>query len=464
MSMVIPQYAGRTVAVLGLGKTGLSAARALRDGGARVLCWDDGESRRAEAEALGYACVAPSREAWADIALCVWSPGIPHSFPQPHPAKAVLDSLGIRPVCDVELLLTRCPDAFVVAITGTNGKSTTTSLIGHILKAAGHAVQVGGNLGIPALELDLLPFHGTYVLELSSYQLELTPSLNCDVALLLNITPDHLARHGGMDGYVAAKRMIFANQHQPATAIVGLDDRYCRAIADELTRRCDQTVIGIRADGEEPGGVFTLGGVLFDATEPGDPQEIIDLRTIATLPGSHNWQNACAAYAACRARGVAPQVIAEALRSFPGLAHRQELVAEVDGVRFVNDSKATNADATEKALVCYRDIYWVLGGQAKEGGIESLREYFPRVRHAYLIGEAADAFAEVLGTAVPHSRCGTLDRAVAAAAADARRDGHPGAVVLLSPACASWDQFRSFEHRGDVFRALVHDLTARGAA
>lgn len=462
--MVIPQYAGRTVAVLGLGKTGLSAARALKDGGARVLCWDDGEARRAEAEALGHACVAPSMEGWADIALCVWSPGIPHTHPQPHPAKAVLDRLGIRPVCDVELLIGRCADAFVVGITGTNGKSTTTSLIGHILKSAGHAVQVGGNLGTPVLDLDALPFHGTYVLELSSYQLELTPSLDCDVAVLLNITPDHLARHGGMDGYVAAKALVFANQHQPATAVIGLDDRHCRALAREVAQRCDQTVIGIRGDGEEPGGVFTLDGVLYDATESAYPREVIDLRTVATLPGAHNWQNACAAYAACRARGVAAEDIAAAMRTFPGLAHRQELVAEVDGIRFVNDSKATNADAVEKALLCYKDIYWILGGQAKEGGIDSLRGYFPRIRHAYLIGEAADAFARSLGPHIAHSHCGTLEKAVAAATADARREGRTGAVVLLSPACASWDQFKSFEHRGDVFRALVRDITARGAA
>lgn len=462
--MVIPQYAGRTVAVLGLGKTGLSAARALTAGGARVLCWDDGEAKRAEAEAKGFTCAEPTLANWADIALCVWSPGIPHTHPKPHPAKAVLDRLGIAPVCDIELLLARCADAFVVGITGTNGKSTTTALIGHILKSAGHRVEVGGNLGTPVLDLEPLPFFGTYVLELSSYQLELTPSLDCDVAVLLNITPDHLARHGGMEGYVAAKSLVFKNQHQPATAVIGQDDRHCRGLTKTVAQRVDQTVVPVRGDGEEPGGVFTLDGVLYDATDAGYPREVIDLRGIPTLPGAHNWQNACAAYAACRARGVAPEDIAAAMRTFPGLAHRQELVAEVDGIRFVNDSKATNADAAEKALLCYKDIYWILGGQAKEGGIESLLGYFPRIRHAYLIGEAAEAFGKTLGPHIAHSQCGTLEAAVAAATADARRDGRKGAVVLLSPACASWDQFKSFEHRGDVFRALVRDITARGAA
>ncbi|EKV29990.1 UDP-N-acetylmuramoylalanine--D-glutamate ligase [Caenispirillum salinarum AK4] len=463
--MVIPHYAGRTVAVLGLGKTGLTAARALSMGGARVKCWDDTADRRAEAEAAGFTCVEPTPRSWSDIVACVWSPGIPHTFPKPHPAKAILEAKGIAPVCDIELLLNRCADAFTVAITGTNGKSTTTALIGHILACAGHRVEVGGNLGTPVLELAPLPFHGTYVLEMSSYQLELTPSLSPDVALLLNITPDHLARHGGMDGYVAAKERIFANQWQPAVAVIGQDDKHCRAMTRRVAHACNADVIPVRADGEEPGGIFTLDGVLFDATERGGPREVCDLRTIPALPGAHNWQNACAAYAACRARGVHPQTIVAAMRTFPGLAHRQETVAMIDGVRFVNDSKATNAEAAEKALTCYGAVYWIAGGQAKEGGIDALKPHFKRIRHAFLIGEAAAEFATVLkAEGVPVTMAGTLDEAVPAAAVRAARDDVRDPVVLLSPACASWDQFKSFEHRGDTFRALVARMEARGAA
>lgn len=434
-------------------------------GNARVKCWDDNADRRAEAQAAGFTCVEPTPEGWCDIVACVWSPGIPHTHPQPHPAKAILDAKGITPICDIELLLKRCPDAFTVAITGTNGKSTTTALIGHILKSAGHLVEVGGNLGTPVLDLNPLPFHGTYVLEMSSYQLELTPSLSPDVAVLLNITPDHLARHGGMDGYVAAKERIFRNQWKPATAIISQDDKHCRDMTRRIAGQHNADIVPIRADGEEPGGVFTLEGVLYAAEGLCEPEAICDLQTMPALPGAHNWQNACAAYAACRARGVHPATIVVAMRTFPGLAHRQETVAVIDGVRFVNDSKATNAEAAEKALTCYDAVYWIAGGQAKEGGIDALKPHFKRIRHAFLIGEAAADFAKVLKAEnVPVTMAGTLEEAVPAAAVRAARDDAKAPVVLLSPACASWDQFRSFEHRGDTFRALVERLAARNTA
>lgn len=457
--MVIPQYAGRTVAVLGLGRTGLTAARALSRGGARVLCWDDTPARRQDAEEAGLTCVAPTMEGWADIAACIWSPGIPSTFPKPHPAMDILNARGIVPICDIELLLNRFSDAFTICVTGTNGKSTTTALIGHILKSDGHKVAVGGNLGVPVLDLEPMPFWGTYVLELSSYQLELIPSLAPDVAVLLNITPDHLARHGGMDGYVAAKMRIFAGQHQPACAVVGQDDPHTRAITQSLIASVNQDVIPVSAIGTVSRGVSVQDGVLYDATGPGGAKAVCDLREMPTLPGAHNWQNAAAAYAACKTRGVHPEAIVAAMRTFPGLQHRQELIAEIDGVRFVNDSKATNAEAAEKALSCYDDVFWIAGGQAKEGGIDMLKPHFGRIRHAFLIGEAAGAFAAVLKEAgVPYTVSGTLEKAVPAAADMAFESDAENPVVLLSPACASWDQFEDFEHRGDVFHDLVLDI------
>jgi UDP-N-acetylmuramoylalanine--D-glutamate ligase len=282
------------------------------------------------------------------------------------------------------------------------------------------------------------------VLELSSYQLELVDSLRVQAGVLLNITPDHLGRHGGMDGYIAAKRRLFDLIADGGTAVIGVDDDHCARMADALPG-----AIRISAEQTLERGISAADGILRV-----DGVELVDLRSIARLPGRHNWQNACAVFALARADGIAPDVIAKALTTYPGLAHRQQLVAVIDGVTYVNDSKATNADAAEKALVCYDRIHWIIGGQAKEGGIESLVPHFNRIAHAYLIGEAADAFAETLEGRVPYSKCGELVTAVTSAHAMAE----PGDVVLLSPACASWDQFKSFEHRGDVFRQLVEGL------
>ncbi len=291
----------------------------------------------------------------------------------------------------------------------------------------------------------------------SSFQLELIGSLAFNVAVLLNITPDHLDRHGGMAGYIAAKRRIFARQSATATAIVGIDDPICRAIADELRRASPAAIIPISVTQPAPGGVYADSGWLVDATGP-QPLRVLELAEAARLPGSHNWQNAAAAYAAARSIGVAAETAAGAIRSFPGLAHRQELVATIDGVRYINDSKATNADAAEKALACYQAIYWIAGGLPKAGGIAPLAGYFGRLRHAFLIGTATEEFAATLGGSVPFTRCGDLATAVAAAAEEARCDGVSGAVVLLSPACASYDQFAHFEARGDAFREMVGKL------
>jgi len=454
---LVPFLDGKTVAVMGLGKSGTSAARALAASGASVWVWDDNAAARAQAEADGLVVVDLATAELSSLALVLWSPGIPHTYPHPHPAADRARAAGVPLVCDVELLARACPRARFVGITGTNGKSTTTTLIAHILKASGRTVAVGGNLGTPALDLDALGADGVYVLELSSYQLELLDQARFDVAVLLNVTPDHLARHGGMDGYFAAKASLFDRLRPGAVAVIGADDAYGRRL---LAQPLDAAMVAVSV--EAPlAGVHAEAGTLIDESGAA----IVDLTGFPHLPGRHNWQNAAIAFAATRALGVAREEIVEAIASYPGLAHRQELVGVVDGIAYVNDSKATNADAAEKAMVCYDTIYWIIGGQAKEGGITSLTALFPRIRRAFLIGEATEAFAATLDGQVAYERCGTLDVAVAQARAAALAEALPGAVVLLSPACASWDQFKSFEHRGDVFRALVAALPGdRGQA
>ncbi len=424
-----------TVAVLGLARSGVAAALALQAGGKTVLAWDDQPAARDAAAKAGVMISDLSQADWSKISALSLSPGIPHSFPTPNAIVAAAKAANCPILSDNELLARAIKGSGVrlVGITGTNGKSTTTALIGHLLKSAGMKVEIGGNLGIGSLALAPLPSDGVYVLELSSYQLELMPTAVFDVAVLLNVSPDHLDRHGGMEGYVAAKRRLFDGQQPGQVAIVGDDDDWCRTIAAELAKR---PVTLVRIDPDHPG---------------------CDLSSAKTLPGRHNAQNAAAAIAVGRALGVDDAALQAGLNSFPGLRHRQQLVATLSGVAFVNDSKATNADATANALGCYDAIYWIAGGVAKAGGVESLRKFFPRLRHSYLIGAAASDFSATLGDS-PHSLCGDLSAAVALAFAQARRDHVAGAVVLLSPACASFDQYDNFERRGDHFIDLVEHL------
>lgn len=453
--------ADRTYAVMGLGRSGFVAARALAAAGARVLAWDDSAERRAAVQAMpGIEIVDLGNQSLDGVEALVLSPGIPHTHPAPHPAATAAKAASVPIVGDIELLLRALPGRRVVAITGTNGKSTTTALIGHILAAADISVEIGGNLGRPALEFDDPGPAGVLVLELSSYQLELTPSLAPTVAVWLNLTPDHIDRHGTLAGYLAAKLRIFANLDSAGIAVVGVDDDLSMEVGEDL-RRAGRKVIGISGDAAVVGGVYAEDGLLIDARS-GRPETAVDLAKAPSLPGEHNAQNAAAAFAACAALGIRTTEIAEAIQSFPGLAHRQERVALADGVLYVNDSKATNADAAARALSCYRPIFWILGGRGKEGGISTLAPYFDRVARAYVIGEAAADFARQIGDACPVAVCRTLDRAVRQAHLDAREDGRPGATVLLSPAAASFDQFPSFEARGDRFRILVHDLLGNG--
>jgi UDP-N-acetylmuramoylalanine--D-glutamate ligase len=454
---------GQVWAVMGLGKSGLMAARALAGSGAVVRAWDDSAERRASADAIHGVQISDLASGGLEDAVgLVLSPGIPHTYPKPHPVAAAAKAMGVPIIGDVELLLRGLPQGAahrrVVAITGTNGKSTTTALIGHILTEAGVSVEVGGNLGRPALDFSDPGPDGVIVLELSSYQLEITPSLAPDVAVWLNLTPDHIERHGNLTGYIAAKRRIFAKQWANALAVVGVDDGPSESVAEDL-RQSGRRVMEISGTWHVVGGVYGSNGVLVDG-RTGRPETILELSSAPTLPGPHNAQNAAAAYAACIGLKIDRAAIISGIRSFPGLAHRQERVAVAGPVAYVNDSKATNADAAARALSCYDPIYWIAGGQPKEGGIADLAEFFPRVRRAYLIGESAALFARQIGDACPVVLCRTLDRAVEQAHADATKDGIPGAVVLLSPAAASWDQFTSFEARGDRFRSLVQDLLA----
>lgn len=452
----------RRYAVLGLGKSGLASARALAAAGAEVLAWDDTAAARDKAAGVPLHDLAALD--WQGVEALVLSPGIPHTWPQPHPVAAAAKAAGRPIIGDIELLALAEPEARYVGITGTNGKSTTTALIGHLLEQAGKRIAVGGNLGTPVLTFAALGAGGIYVLEMSSYQLELIQHLTFDVAILLNITPDHLDRHGGMAGYIAAKHRIFDGQQAPRVAIVGIDDEASAAIAAELKADPRRRVWPLSVENTAPGGLYVAEGWLVDDTE-GRAARRLDLSTLPRLPGRHNWQNVLAAYGALRALAVPADTILRHLPSFPGLAHRQELVGERDGVRFVNDSKATNADATAKALGCYEAIYWILGGRAKETGLAGLEPFFPRIRQAFLIGEATAAFRPVLDKAgIATAACGELPAAVTAAWKAARLDNAKDAVVLLSPACASFDQYPNFEVRGDHFRQLVQLLLEGGEA
>jgi UDP-N-acetylmuramoylalanine--D-glutamate ligase len=427
-----------------------------------VALWDEKPAAREQAAADGLPLEDLSEADFRQFAAILLSPGVPLTHPEPHWTVRKAQAAGIPIVGDIELFartVNAAPEhkrPKVAAITGTNGKSTTTALLAHICRTAGKDVRMGGNIGYGVLGLDDMHGGAVYVLETSSYQLDLTSSLKPDAAVLLNISPDHLDRHGGMEGYIAAKRRVLLNQDKGDTAVIGVDDPWCQRICTEITAANRRTIWPISSGRAMGRGVYALQGVLYDGTGE-RVLEVADLLRAPGLPGRHNWQNAAAAYAAARAMGVPAGDAAEGLMSFPGLAHRMETVAVVDGVRFVNDSKATNADAARQAMSTYPRFYWIAGGVPKAGGIDSLKDLFPRIAKAFLIGEAAEDFARALKGGAPTMLCGTLDRAVEAAFAEARAAGED-AVVLLSPACASFDQYPDFEVRGDAFRALVQDL------
>lgn len=459
-------YKGHKVAVLGLGRSGLASAKALEAGGSEVLCWDDSAEARAQAEAEGLTLHDLGRERdWDGIVALIVSPGIPHLYPAPNPIIRAAWAAGVVVDNDIGLFFRSYAtyewDQFdimprVVAVTGSNGKSTTSALIHHILKDNGKRTQLGGNIGRGALDLDPARDGEIVVLELSSYQTELARALSPDIAVFLNLTPDHLDRHGGIGGYFAAKRRLFV-EGGPERSIIGVDEPEGEYLANEMREMANSGDPVIRiSSGQKLTGkgwhVYARKGQLAEWRN-GRQVASIDLRGITGLPGAHNHQNACAAYAVCRTIGLAPKAIEKSLKSFPGLPHRSQIVAVRDGVTFVNDSKATNADSAAKALQAFKSIRWIAGGLGKDGGIAGLTSHLGAVAKAYLIGDAAEEFALQLGD-TPYEICATMDVAVARAAAEAEA----GDTVLLAPAAASFDQYPNFEKRGEDFEAQVRAL------
>jgi len=450
---------GQNVAVFGLGGSGRATALALAEGGAKVAAWDDSAEAVAAAREAGVAVADLAATDWQSFSALVLAPGIPFTHPSPHWSVKCARGAGIEIIGDIELFCRErrrqgAGGAFV-AVTGTNGKSTTAALIAHMLAAAGRDVALGGNIGQPVLSLEPPGRERTHVVECSSFQIDLAPSLDPSLGVLLNVTADHLDRHGTMAHYARIKERLVVRSD---IAVIAVDDQWCQSIAERVTR-AGRPVVRVSGQRRLTDGIFAgRRGAVLVADGHDEVVEIANLAGLSALRGAHNAQNAVAAIAAARALGVKDVVIAKALTTFPGLPHRMEDVGRRDRVLFVNDSKATNAEAAARALASFPRVYWIVGGRPKQGGIAGLGEFFPRIVKAYLIGEAAPDFAETLGDDVPHILSGTLSAAVASAAADAAEDPASEAVVLLSPACASYDQFQNFERRGDAFRALVNKL------
>ncbi|MBN9258402.1 MULTISPECIES: UDP-N-acetylmuramoyl-L-alanine--D-glutamate ligase [unclassified Mesorhizobium] len=450
-------FAGKRVSLFGLGGSGIATARALIAGGAEVLAWDDNPESVAKAGAEGIPTGDLRAADWGLFSAFVLSPGVPLTHPKPHWTVELARGAGVEVIGDIELFcrerMRAASSAPFIAITGTNGKSTTTALTAHILNAAGRDTQMGGNIGRAVMTLDPPEPSRHYVVECSSYQIDLAPSINPTAGILLNLTPDHLDRHGTMQHYASIKERLVAGSE---TAIIGIDDSWCAQIADRL-ERAGRDVIRISKRLPLTDGYFADGTNLMEAVH-GRYSRIAFLEGIGSLRGQHNAQNALAAVTACLRVGLELGEIQSGLESFPGLAHRMEQVGRKGHVLFINDSKATNADAAAPALSSFPRIYWIAGGLPKEGGIEPLRGFFPRIAKAYLIGEAAPAFSATLGEAVPYEISGTLAAAVEHAAHDAAADESGEVVVLLSPACASFDQFKNFEVRGEAFRQAANAI------
>ncbi len=443
---------GQNIALFGLGGSGIATAQALLEGGAVLTAFDDNPLQVEKADALNIPTGDLRHHDFAGSHALVLAPGVPLTHPEPHWTVALANNANIPVTGDIALFNDErqeiCPDVPFVAITGTNGKSTTTALISHIIRQSGRDTQMGGNIGRAVLTLDAFSSERVYVLECSSYQIDLAERLQSSVGILLNLAPDHLDRHGTMENYAAIKaRLVEGSDH----AIIGVDDDWCKGIAKLLLEQ-GQPVLPISSQRKLDYGVYVENEtVMF--SENGETRDVAILGGIATLRGLHNAQNAAAAWAACHLVGLTDNEIQAGLRTFPGLAHRMEILGHLGSVVVVNDSKATNADAAAMALGSFDNIHWIAGGLAKEGGIEQLRPWFNRISKAYLIGEAAPAFAATLGSAVPFEISNTIEAAVASAAADAK--GKTDAAIVLSPACASFDQFPNFEVRGEVFREAV---------
>lgn len=456
-------FPGKKVAVFGIGLSGIATAKALAAGGAEPVLWDDSENGRQAAREAGFAVADLAAANWSEFAALVLAPGVPLTHPKPHWTVERAKAEGVEIVGDTELFCRQRradgSQAKIVAITGTNGKSTTTALVSHLISASGRRAAMGGNIGTAVLALDPFADDLTYVLEYSSYQIDLTPTLGASAACLLNVTPDHIDRHGTLEHYAEVKARIFDRLGSEETAVIGVDDAISASVADRLEGK--MRIQRISVGGTVEDGVYTTGHALIEV-EGGKTYPAIDLGGIGSLRGVHNAQNAAAAFALCRAIGLTRDEIAGGLKSFPGLAHRMEEVGRLGRVLFINDSKATNSDAAAKALASFDAIYWIAGGLAKEGGLSGLEGYFPKIRRAYFIGDAAQEFARFAGGTLAHQISGTLEAAIHDAARDAARSDDAEPIVLLSPACASFDQFPNFSARGDAFREGVASLGATG--
>lgn len=456
----VTTFSGKHVAVFGLGGSGVPTAKALVAGGASVVVWDDNEKRVSAAKGVGLNAKNFRDINFAALDALVLAPGVPLTHPIPHWTVDLAQAAGVEIIGDIELFCrersAHAPRSPFIAITGTNGKSTTTALIAHILGKANRGVELGGNIGTAILSLEPPQSGRVHVVECSSYQIDLAPDLNPSVGVHLNVSPDHLDRHGTIENYASIKGQLIAKAE---AAVVGIDDRYSVEIADAAeTAAKELTRIGIRCPVTH--GLMTRGSILIETVD-GSERDLFDLTLAPNLRGAHNAQNAAAAFAACRYVGLTDDEITAGLISFPGLVHRMETIGQKGRVRFVNDTKATNADAAERALLSFDHIYWIAGGLPKSGGIAGLADHFPRIAKAYLIGAAQDDFAATLSGHVPTQLFDSLREATEAASLDAAQDGAVDSTVLLSPACASFDQFPNFEERGEAFRSTVLDILSK---
>ncbi len=458
----VTTFSGKNIALFGLGGSGLVTARALAGGGARVSAFDDNPDSVAAAKSSGINTVDFRHQDFSQYDYLILSPGVPLTHPQPHWCVELANSAGVEIIGDIELFCRErnavAPNSTLIAITGTNGKSTTTALISHILESAGRKVEMGGNIGRAVLDFEQFDNDTIFVVEVSSYQIDLSPGINADIAILLNLSPDHLDRHGSMQNYAAIKERLV---QKAGSAIVSVDDEMSRAVAVRLDgAKIATTKVSVHEKLQS--GVYARGRELFLA-QNGDAEKIADLEGIGSLRGNHNAQNACVAWKACHDCGLKNEEIQAGFASFPGLVDRMEELGSIGNVLIVNDSKGTNADATDMALASFERI---AGGLAKEGGVEPLRRHFHKVAKAYLMGEAAPIFAGTLGDEVEFEISGTLDKALVHAVEDASADTAPEPVILMSPACASFDQYPSYAVRGERFRQLVHQIdgfTLRGS-
>lgn len=463
---MINNLLNKTVAILGLGKTGMAVARELKLRGVHVIAWDDKEALRKEALNLQVSIQDLRLVDFSKVELLVISPGIAHTYPAPHPVAQLAKDNGVRIVSDIELFVSTYNNAKYIGITGTNGKSTTTALTYHILKENNIPCAIGGNFGIPVFDLPILDENGYYIFEMSSYQIELSPSIDFDIAVLLNITPDHLSRHNGMDGYVNVKKQIF-NRYSKKNCVnvVAVDDAYTKKIFKELLIEQPKAKnIPVSYQRKIENGYYvSSAGVLIDNTK-GEKKEIFDLTSLANLRGKHNWQNIATVFAVAKKVGLSNSQIINSIKSFKTLEHRIEEVGVFAGVQFIDDSKATNAESVKYAIDSMNDIYWILGGRKKEGGISLLEPQLGdgKIKRAFVIGECEKEFYNITKKSVKSYRCHKLDKAVIKAFKLAIKDLKKGKVekpvILLSPATASFDQYKSFEDRGNHFKQLFMEI------